>query len=61
MTDLGLAGKRVIVTGAAGGLGRAFALAFAKSGATVLVCRLVGVAGAGGGEGGGGAGGGRWA
>ena len=27
MTDLGLTGKRVIVTGAAGGLGRAFALA----------------------------------
>lgn len=37
MTDLGLAGKRVIVTGAAGGLGRAFALAFAKAGAKVLV------------------------
>ena len=36
MTDLGLAGKRVIVTGAAGGLGRAFALAFAKAGCTVL-------------------------
>ncbi len=37
MTDLGLAGKRVIVTGAAGGLGQAFALAFAKAGAKVLV------------------------
>ncbi len=37
MTDLGLTGKRVIVTGAAGGLGRAFALAFAKAGAKVLV------------------------
>lgn len=37
MTDLGLAGKRVIVTGAAGGLGRAFALAFARAGAKVLV------------------------
>jgi NAD(P)-dependent dehydrogenase (short-subunit alcohol dehydrogenase family) len=37
MTDLGLAGKRVIVTGAAGGLGRAFALAFAGAGAQVLV------------------------
>lgn len=37
MTDLGLAGKRVIVTGAAGGLGRAFALAFAGAGAKVLV------------------------
>lgn len=36
MTDLGLAGKRVIVTGAAGGLGRAFALAFARAGAKVL-------------------------
>ncbi len=30
MTDLGLAGKRVIVTGAARGLGLAFALAFAR-------------------------------
>ena len=29
MTELGLEGKRVIVTGAAGGLGRAFAEAFA--------------------------------
>ena len=29
MRDLGLGGKRVIVTGAAGGLGRAFAEAFA--------------------------------
>ena len=37
MTELGLAGKRVIVTGAAGGLGRAFALAFAGAGARVLV------------------------
>jgi NAD(P)-dependent dehydrogenase (short-subunit alcohol dehydrogenase family) len=36
MTDLGLAGKRVIVTGAAGGLGRAFALAFAKAGCRVI-------------------------
>jgi NAD(P)-dependent dehydrogenase (short-subunit alcohol dehydrogenase family) len=36
MTDLGLAGKRVIVTGAAGGLGRAFALAFAKAGCSVI-------------------------
>ncbi len=36
MNNLGLEGKRVIVTGAATGLGRAFALAFAKAGATVL-------------------------
>jgi NAD(P)-dependent dehydrogenase (short-subunit alcohol dehydrogenase family) len=37
MTDLGLTGKRVVVTGAAGGLGRAFALAFAQAGCTVMV------------------------
>lgn len=36
MTDLGLADKRVIVTGAAGGLGRAFALAFAQAGCKVI-------------------------
>jgi NAD(P)-dependent dehydrogenase (short-subunit alcohol dehydrogenase family) len=36
VTNLGLEGKRVIVTGAAIGLGRAFALAFAKAGAQVL-------------------------
>jgi NAD(P)-dependent dehydrogenase (short-subunit alcohol dehydrogenase family) len=36
MTDLGLTGKRVIVTGAAGGLGRAFALAFAQAGCKVI-------------------------
>ncbi len=36
MTNLGLDGKRVIVTGAAIGLGRAFAHAFAKAGAKVL-------------------------
>lgn len=36
MTDLGLTGKRVIVTGAAGGLGRAFALAFAQAGCKVM-------------------------
>lgn len=36
-TDLGLLGKRILVTGAAGGLGRAFALAFAGAGARVLV------------------------
>ena len=36
MTGLGLKGKRVIVTGAAGGLGRAFALAFADAGARIV-------------------------
>jgi NAD(P)-dependent dehydrogenase (short-subunit alcohol dehydrogenase family) len=36
VSDLGLQGKRVIVTGAATGLGRAFAQAFAKAGAKVL-------------------------
>jgi NAD(P)-dependent dehydrogenase (short-subunit alcohol dehydrogenase family) len=36
VTDLGLEAKRVIVTGAAIGLGRAFALAFARAGAQVL-------------------------
>lgn len=40
MTDLGLAGKRVVVTGAAGGLGRAFALAFAGAGARVIAADL---------------------
>lgn len=38
MTGLGLHGKRVVVSGAAGGLGRAFALAFAAEGAQVLAC-----------------------
>ena len=38
MTDLGLQGKRVVVSGAAGGLGRAFAKAFAGAGAEVLAC-----------------------
>lgn len=38
MTGLGLQGKRVVVSGAAGGLGRAFALAFAAEGAVVLAC-----------------------
>jgi NAD(P)-dependent dehydrogenase (short-subunit alcohol dehydrogenase family) len=37
-SDLGLQDKRVVVTGAAGGLGRAFALAFAGAGAQVLAC-----------------------
>jgi NAD(P)-dependent dehydrogenase (short-subunit alcohol dehydrogenase family) len=40
MTDLGLQGKRVVVSGAAGGLGRAFALAFAGAGAQVLATDL---------------------
>ena len=43
MTDLGLAGKRVIVTGAAGGLGRAFALAFAQAGCRVIAADVVDV------------------
>lgn len=56
MRELGLDGKRVIVTGAAGGLGRAFAQAFAEAGAAVLAAdidtgganetaRLIGAAG----------------
>jgi NAD(P)-dependent dehydrogenase (short-subunit alcohol dehydrogenase family) len=36
MTKLGFDGNRVVITGAAGGLGRAFALAFAAAGARVL-------------------------
>jgi NAD(P)-dependent dehydrogenase (short-subunit alcohol dehydrogenase family) len=38
--DRGLAGKRVIVTGAAGGLGRAFAEAFAEAGAQVIAADI---------------------
>lgn len=40
MSGLDLTGKRVIVTGAAGGLGRAFALAFAREGANVLAADI---------------------
>lgn len=38
MIDYGMEGKVALVTGAAGGIGRAAALAFARSGASVLVC-----------------------
>lgn len=40
MSDLCLRTKRVIVTGAAGGLGRAFAEAFAEAGARVIVADI---------------------
>jgi NAD(P)-dependent dehydrogenase (short-subunit alcohol dehydrogenase family) len=40
MSGLDLTGKRVIVTGAAGGLGRAFTLAFAAEGAHVLAADI---------------------
>lgn len=40
MSDLGLTGKRVVVTGAAGGLGRAFAEGFAGAGATVIAADI---------------------
>jgi NAD(P)-dependent dehydrogenase (short-subunit alcohol dehydrogenase family) len=40
MSGLDLKGKRVVVTGAAGGLGRAFALAFAGEGAHVLAADI---------------------
>lgn len=40
MSGLKLTGKRVVVTGAAGGLGRAFALAFAREGAHVLAADI---------------------
>ena len=39
--DLGLNGKVVIVTGSAGGLGRQYAVAFAKEGARVVVCDVL--------------------
>lgn len=40
MSGLELAGKRVVITGAAGGLGRAFTLAFAAEGAKVLAADI---------------------
>ncbi len=40
MSGLELAGKRVVVTGAAGGLGRAFAEAFAREGAQVVAADI---------------------
>ncbi|EAQ43661.1 putative 3-oxoacyl -[acyl-carrier protein] reductase [Roseobacter sp. MED193] len=40
MSDLGLTDKRVVVTGAAGGLGRAFAEGFAGAGARVIVADI---------------------
>lgn len=40
MSGLQLNGKRVVVTGAAGGLGRAFAEAFAREGARVVVADI---------------------
>lgn len=40
VTDLGLAAKRVVVTGAAGGLGRAFAEAFVGAGAEVVAADI---------------------
>ena len=42
MGDLGLTDKRVVVTGAAGGLGRAFAEGFADAGAKVLAADING-------------------
>ena len=40
MPDHGLAGKRILITGAAGGLGRAFAEAFGEAGAHVAVADI---------------------
>jgi NAD(P)-dependent dehydrogenase (short-subunit alcohol dehydrogenase family) len=40
MSDLALQGKRVVITGAAGGLGRAFARGFASSGARVIAADI---------------------
>ncbi len=40
MTDTGLGAKTVIITGAGGGLGRAFALGFAAAGARVVAADL---------------------
>ncbi len=39
-TTLGLSGRRVVITGAAGGLGRAFATAFAAAGARILAADI---------------------
>jgi len=40
MTDFGLSKKAVIVTGGAGGLGRAFAEGFIDAGASVLLADI---------------------
>jgi NAD(P)-dependent dehydrogenase (short-subunit alcohol dehydrogenase family) len=40
MSELNLEGKRAVITGAAGGLGRAFALGFAQAGAKVIVADI---------------------
>ena len=36
--ELGLAGKRVVLTGGSKGIGKAIALAFAKQGANLSIC-----------------------